>query len=328
MGVQPINLVDYGLTNALQTVFPAPIVSLRAPTTADKAQIGSLWVFKTNNAVYVITSVVNNLANWVLLEVGGGAGVFASLTVTPGPISLTGTTTINTAGAAATTIGTGGTGVVLIGNATGGTAVTGTLTVSGQINTIDGNVFVANDAAAATPPLIETLKSRAGGVITTGDGLGQFAFGGYDGTQYTEGALISSTSSGTIGNTRVAGNLQFFTHPDAPAANPTLRMTISSVGNIVVAAPDAGVGLTVVAGGITATAGDVTISDGDLVLSAATTRIQLPGPTTIQTGAGVPAGGLAVNTGDLYINTTATTTTTRLYIATGAGVWATFTASA
>jgi len=107
MSVQPINLVAYGLTNALQNVFPFPIVSLRIPTTADKAQIGTLWVYKTGNAVYVLTSIVNNLANWVLLEVGGGAGVFASLAVTPGPISLTGTTTINTAGAATTSIGTG-----------------------------------------------------------------------------------------------------------------------------------------------------------------------------------------------------------------------------
>lgn len=45
-------------------------------------------------------------------------------------------------------------------------------------------------------------------------------------------------------------------------------------------------------------------------------------------GAGAP-GALVAPKGSLYVNTTATTTTTRLYINTdGAATWATFTASA
>ena len=146
-------------------------------------------------------------------------------------------------------------------------------------------------------------------------------FAGFDGAAYIIGAGISATTRGTIGANRIPANLQFFTHPDGVAANPTLRMTIAPSGNVVVATPDAGIGLTVSGGGITATVGDVTITDGDLTLTAPTTRINMPG-FTIQGGAGAPAAGLAVNVGDLYINTTAASVlATRMYIATAPGAW-------
>ena len=56
--------------------------------------------------------------------------------------------------------------------------------------------------------------------------------------------------------------------------------------------------------------------------------VELPGPIYLYTGAGVPAGGLALHTGDLYINTTAASLTTRMYIATTAGTWTNFTTAA
>lgn len=202
----------------LTNMAPLPIVAKRAPTTADTGYaIGTEWVFVTSNAVYFLTSIANNLANWVLMEAGGGTGVFASLTVTPGPISLTGTTSINTSGAATTTIGTGGTGAVAIGNATGNTAVTGSL---------------------------------------------------------------STTTTMTAGT------------------------------------------------GLTVTAGNATLTNGNLVLSTAATKITLPGPVNIMSGAGAPAAGLAVNVGDMYINTTAASAVTRLYIATAASTWTNVTCAA
>lgn len=352
MSVQPINLVAYGLTNALQNVFPFPIVSLRVPTTADKAQIGTVWVYKTGNAVYILTSIANNLANWVLLEVGGGAGVFASLTVTPGPISLTGTTTINTAGAAATTIGnatstttllgtvninntlagvttigTGGTGAVNIGNVTGNTAVTGTLTTSLGISTTNGTVSAGNTDAAATSSNLQVLKSRTGGVITTGDALGSLIFAGFDGTGYTVGSAITSTSSGTIAATRVAGDLKFFTHADAAGAS-TLRMTINSAGNVTLAAPDAGTSLTITSGGVQVLLGDVTLGNGDLNINTPGQGINLPGPVQIITGAGAPAGALALAVGDIYINTAGSGVADRMYVATAVGAWTNFVTAA
>ena len=123
---------------------PEPIVAQRAPTNQDTATVGQLWLDQSQDPVntYILGSFANGGGVWLLLAEGGGAGNFASLTVNPGPISLTGTTTINTAGAAATTIGTGGTGTVTIGNATGNTSVTGNLSVSASIDTVKYGLFL------------------------------------------------------------------------------------------------------------------------------------------------------------------------------------------
>lgn len=104
-------------------LFPAPIIAKRAPTANDiNFPIGQLWVEPANtanvaiNGAWILTSIIANVANWA--DITGGAGAFTSLIVTPGPIALTGTTTINIVGAANTNIGTGAnTGTVTIGSA-------------------------------------------------------------------------------------------------------------------------------------------------------------------------------------------------------------------
>src|SRR2546425_1803524 len=283
--------VAYGLTSPLINENPTPVVAKRDPTASDFALPTTIWTNTTTNTVFILASVSNNQANWIAVEAAGGAGVFASLAVTPGPISLTGTTTINTAGAATTTIGTGGTGVVNIGNATGNTFVTGALSATGSINSSAGQIFTTNGAISAgntavstQPATFQALKSRGGGVITTGDGLGQLLFAGFDGTQQTVGAAITSTSSGTIANTRVAGNLAFITHPDAPGASVT-RMTISPAGNVVVNTPDSGTAVTVTAGGLTVTAGNIVATAGNINATAGS----MSAGTTVTAGTGITA---------------------------------------
>lgn len=151
------NIVGYGLTNALPNIFPAPIVSSRAPTANDTAQIGQVWIDKPANQVYVLTSVVANVATWV--SSAGGGGIFSSLSVSPGPISLEGTTTINTTSTDDTTIGnaTGDVGILgdtvnllgtqlninltntgdtSIGNTTGSVDITGGNTTIGATTTL------------------------------------------------------------------------------------------------------------------------------------------------------------------------------------------------
>jgi len=215
--VTPRRVVAYGLSDALPNVFPAPIVAKRVPTSSDIGYLfGQVWLVPASNVAYMLVSVVANVATWNLLESSGSSGVFSSLTVTPGPISLTGTTGINVSGAGVTTINTGGTGALNLGNATGNTAVTGSLGT--------------------------TTSLSAGTTVTAGTGL-------------------------------------------------------------------------------TVTLGNATLTNGNLVLSTAATYVSLPGPVNIMSGAGAPAAGLAVNVGDMYINTTAASATTRLYIATAASTW-------
>jgi hypothetical protein len=57
--------VGYGLTNALPTIYGPPIIAKRAPTTADKYQIGQLWVNTSANTAYILTSIANNAASWL-----------------------------------------------------------------------------------------------------------------------------------------------------------------------------------------------------------------------------------------------------------------------
>jgi hypothetical protein len=212
---QYFNQVSYGLSQALINQPPFPIYSKRAPTVNDIGyQLATMWIFIGSNQAYVLTSVINKVATWVQIA-AGGTGTFSSLTVTPGPISLTGTTSINTSGAAVTTIGTGGTGAVNIGNATGNTAVTGSL------------------------------------------------------------ATTTSISAGTFVNAATT---------------------------------------------VTAVAGNITAINGNVVINTAGKFLQLPG-ANVYAGAGAPAGGLATEIGDMYINTTAASATTRLYIATAVGTW-------
>ena len=172
MSVNYRNEVAYGLSQSLLDISLRPIVANRAPKTTDYAPIGSLWVDTTADNAYILVDIANAVATWSQIDNSGGAGSFTSLTVTPGPISLTGATTvvgatlINASGAAATTLGTGGTGAVNIGNATGNTAVTGDMNVtSGTVTTATaGEGFRANpttSAAGASPVVANAIHGQA-----------------------------------------------------------------------------------------------------------------------------------------------------------------------
>ena len=65
MSVRRSSNTGYGLSEALPDIPLMPIVSQRAPTTNDKAAVGTIWVFRPQNLAYVLTSVVNNIATWV-----------------------------------------------------------------------------------------------------------------------------------------------------------------------------------------------------------------------------------------------------------------------
>src|SRR5256885_1688210 len=71
--------IAYGLSDPLLDVFPAPIISNRAPTTDDLAQLGSMWILKSSNLIYILTSIVGNSANWVALATGGNNSKFPFL---------------------------------------------------------------------------------------------------------------------------------------------------------------------------------------------------------------------------------------------------------
>lgn len=92
-----------------------------------------------------------------------------------------------------------------------------------------------NDTSGAVASL---FKQRPLGPIQSGDTIGSLNFMGQDtgGTNIVS-AQIRSTSSGTIAANRIAGNLQFYTHPDSvTVAQP--RMQIASSGNVTISKAD------------------------------------------------------------------------------------------
>jgi hypothetical protein len=150
-----------------------------------------------------------SLTTTTSLTAGSGLTVTTGgATVTAGGAAITGTTTINTTGAATTTIGTGGTGAVAIGNATGNTAVTGSLTASTGLVATTGGVTATAGGAAITGTT--TINTTGAAVTTIGTGgTGAVNIGNATGNTAVTGSLTASTSlTATLGAiTATNGNL-------------------------------------------------------------------------------------------------------------------------
>ncbi len=166
--------VGYGLSEALPNLSPFPVQAKRAPTTADKGYIpGTLWIYKTANAAYILTSVVNNLATWIEIDNAGGPGVFTTLT-------SSGNTTLATTGVTVNTFGTtNGATSVAISSGTAGTTMTST-----------GQILLTSSAALADA--IQLTASNANGGVSFDSLLGGFDFS-------TTGSFTVATATGTIG---------------------------------------------------------------------------------------------------------------------------------
>lgn len=308
MSLQQKTNLAYGLTQALIPTYPNPIIANRVPGTTDFAQLATVWIIPTINAAYMLTSAANNVATWTILSNGGGGGVFTSLTVTPGPISLTGTTTINTAGAAATTIGTGGTGAVNIGNATGNTAVTGAISVSGSYTSTNGDITLTNGTLTAGGDIVCGTNLTVEDDINVTSGNIEVAAGDITADI---GDIIATAGAVNAGTSMSAGT--------TITAGTGISTT---VGNIVA---DAG-NITATLGGITANAGNIIATLGDLraggnleLLGAGSQIVFAPGPV-ITSGAGAPAG--VAPQGSLYLRTNGAGVNERAYIATDSiGGW-------
>lgn len=117
---------------------------------------------------------------------------------------------------------------VVINSATGQLGV-------GPAGTFTTEVDITNSTASATSPAdLNLIKNRTGGPIVAGDQLGCLNYIGYDSVSapITAGSIcVVNPATSTIAANRVAGDMQFSTHPDsASGVLPTLRMTLNSAG--------------------------------------------------------------------------------------------------
>ena len=91
--------MSYGIGQPLYNLSPFPIIASRAPTTSDKAEVGTVWTNQSTNAVWILSSIVSSSATWTSTSVNAGA------TITTGDFTVTAGDVIVTAGDITATAG-------------------------------------------------------------------------------------------------------------------------------------------------------------------------------------------------------------------------------
>ncbi len=161
--------LGYSVNQPLTEIFTQPIISRRDPTVNDRQKLGTLWVNKLLDQTYIITSVVNNQANWA--PVSQAAGALNSLTVDGGGIAVPIAGTIDIIGDGNTATSLTGASEITIslnpsptfaGTVTAADMVTGDLTVSGDFDLNSAAQIDLTSSLAAANAIL--LNATAGGV--------------------------------------------------------------------------------------------------------------------------------------------------------------------
>lgn len=242
-----------------------------ALTSVAVGTLGQILTQGLTTPVWLDGSVVNLGASQFAVQVGTFTGAIASL-----PVGQTGQTLMGSTGANPFWTSSPNFGGSV-------TALNDITTTTGDLVATYGNVYAYNNGNAHDASDLFFGKARISGPLSTGDELGAVRFAGYEGSSYITAAKIDAHCSGTIAANRVAGNLSFYTHPDSVIglpSEPLQRMSINSIGNVTILAPDSGVALTINNGG-------EVISDGDLTISAGLMSL----PTTIATEGQIKING-------------------------------------
>ena len=169
------NNLAYAVNQPTLQTPPMAIISNRAPTVNDRATPGQAWIF--GNALYILTSNKNNISTWLLVESGGGTGVFASLEATTGNITAD----------LGNIIATDGNIEAIAGDITAGTTITAG---TGITSTIGDIVASAGDITATIGDVSAGATIEAGTTITAGTGITS-----------TAGAITASSGKVIAGTT-------------------------------------------------------------------------------------------------------------------------------
>lgn len=231
----------YGLNNPTIELAPNPIIATRAPGNNDIAELGTQWINKSTNVPYVLTSVVNGVANWATAP-ASGATTLASLTVT---------TTSDLQGA------------VTMGSTldvTGATTVTD-LSISGSFNLSGSNPIDLTTSANLADAIV--LEATAGGIdilasgAAAGEDIDIIATGSSVNISSSEAAADSITLQSASGGIDVDGALQV-NIASSQNAGDAIRLNASAGGIDIDAAGAAGEDITIdnAAGSIALTAGE------------------------------------------------------------------------
>ena len=285
---------------------------------AGTAGAGSINV---GTAAHEIPITIGNVTGATGVTVNTGTSGFAVNTTGAGDVVVTSADTvlIDAAGvlelnSSAGIIGIGNDAVaqnINIGTGAAARTVTvgnGSAASSVIVNTGTGNIDLGVNATDHTSRL-GSVTGVSATTIQAGTGAMTLTAGGILDANVTGAVTIDGTSLSLDGT--LASNLT--------VTGAGQDVTVSSVGGSVVVNGSEAIATAVHLDASDA-AGGVTIETGTAGMLVTAPFIELNG-IKIYTGAGVPANGLAISCGDMYINTTAATAATRLYIATAANTW-------
>lgn len=197
MSVNNFHNIGYGLTQALIDIFPSPIISQRNPTVNDKAQYGQVWLNQTNNAIYMLVSIVGNVANWILLA--PNAGNLDRITTEDGNVVPPTAGNINLVGQPGfiTTVGNIGTSTITVElTGTGYGNVTDVGATPYVVTATDNFLIVDTSVMAITVELPNAPAS--GRTFTIKDGSGNAAVRNITLTTVGGVVLIDNVAAGLI----------------------------------------------------------------------------------------------------------------------------------
>ena len=236
-------------SGGVTAIFPMDFYQFnRDPTPNDSRGVryyrpGDHWENTTNNNLWYLANLKNNIAKWILIS--GGSGALLNLLGDTGVAVPNGAGQIQIAGGGGTNMVTTASGSTVIVSLIASPQISGSLNVNGTIQTISGSIVAAagdlnatNQANNTTGAALNLIKRHNNAVVQTGDNLGSVTFLGYDGVSLVNirGAAITSNVTGTVAMAQIPSNLNFFTASAVGAL--TNRITISQNGEVTIAAPD------------------------------------------------------------------------------------------
>lgn len=289
----------------------------------------------------------SNSSSAIVLDAANAAG---GITLSAGTNGI-GMTAVN--GAIALSSGTGAINIgvdasahaITLGNSTGATSIAlnvGTGALDLGVNAIAHVITIGNVTGATAVNInagsggFSVLTTNAALSLSSGTGvLNISADGAATTVNIATAAAVKTLTAGSVTGASVSTLRAGSGGLNLTAANGAVVMTsgtgalsISDDAAATVVRVGTGAAAKTVAVGSTNTTSTTTLQGGTGGVVVSAPFLALPGPIYIYTGAGAPGNPLALHVGDLYINSTAASAVTRMYIATGVGAWTNITCAA
>jgi len=209
-------------------------------TSAAQAVSGITTLATGNTTVTGFANVTSTIQGGSSLTIAGAASGITTLAA--GNTTITGfanvTSSVNSASLSVGTTFVANTTRVFFGNSTSNTTIT-----NNQIQLLSDTAFspqliVRNSTVDAFGPYWNTGKSRAGGIVVSGDDLGTFMFQGHDGNTFVNSAWLVSEVEGspTANSGFVPSKLTFLvSNTTATSTRLTINSTATSVAGVLAA---------------------------------------------------------------------------------------------